>query len=135
MFKCCCLSGYFSFVIVKLKVLRIFMQILHCRFLKSTINRHFFKAKFFTLNLPYWIQTVKLNLFIDDNYVLFRFNVDSKAKVGLVRLGAIGERLGRCNLCLVIYPIITQEPLDRFASNFDWGTRKNHGNVFSLLRV
>ena len=29
--------------------------------------------------------------------------------------------------------IITQEPLDRFASKFDWGTRENHGNVLSLV--
>jgi len=28
-----------------------------------------------------------------------------------------------------VCPIITQEPLDRFASNFDWKTRKNHGNL------
>ena len=29
-------------------------------------------------------------------------------------------------------PIINQEPLDRFASKFDCGTRENHGNVLSL---
>ena len=27
--------------------------------------------------------------------------------------------------------IITWEPLDRFASNFDWGTRETHGNVLA----
>ncbi len=26
-------------------------------------------------------------------------------------------------VCLFVFPIITQEPLDRFASNLDWGTR------------
>ena len=40
-------------------------------------------------------QTSQIYIYID-NDDLFRFNVDSKAKVGLVRLGAIGERLGRC---------------------------------------
>ena len=34
---------------------------------------------------------------------------------------------------LFICHIITQEPLDRFASNFDWGTRKIHGNVLRLV--
>ena len=29
--------------------------------------------------------------------------------------------------------IITQEPLDRFASKFDLGTRENHGSVLSLV--
>ena len=28
--------------------------------------------------------------------------------------------------------IITQEPPDRFSSNFYWGTQKNHGNFLSL---
>ena len=30
-------------------------------------------------------------------------------------------------------PIITHEPFDLFASNFDWGTRENHGNVLGLV--
>ena len=29
--------------------------------------------------------------------------------------------------------IITKKPLKRFALNFDWGIRENHGNVLSLL--
>ena len=29
--------------------------------------------------------------------------------------------------------IITQKPLDRFASNFDWGTRETHRNVLNLV--
>ena len=29
------------------------------------------------------------------------------------------------------FPIITQKPVDQFASNFDWG---NHGNVFRLVK-
>ena len=32
-----------------------------------------------------------------------------------------------------VCPIITREPLDGFASNFDWGTRETHGNVLSLF--
>ena len=28
---------------------------------------------------------------------------------------------------MFVCPIITHEPLDQFASNFDWGTRENHG--------
>ena len=36
--------------------------------------------------------------------------------------------------CLFVCPIITQKPLDRFASNFDWGTRKTHGNVLNLVK-
>jgi len=28
---------------------------------------------------------------------------------------------------------MTQEPLDRFASNFDWGPWDNHGKVLSLV--
>ena len=35
--------------------------------------------------------------------------------------------------CLFECPIISQQPLVRFASNFDWGTRENHGNVLSLV--
>ena len=30
-------------------------------------------------------------------------------------------------------PIIIEEPLDGVATHFAWVTRKNHGNVFSLL--
>ena len=41
--------------------------------------------------------------------------------------------------CLFEYPIITHEPLIRFASNFDCVTRENHVNVliawFSKLNV
>ena len=33
---------------------------------------------------------------------------------------------------LFVCPIITQEPLDRFASNFDLGTQETHRNVLSL---
>ena len=33
------------------------------------------------------------------------------------------------SVCLFVCPIINQEPLDRFASNFDWGTRESHENV------
>ena len=34
---------------------------------------------------------------------------------------------------MFVCPIMTQEPVNRFASNFDGGTRKNHGNVQSLV--
>ena len=37
------------------------------------------------------------------------------------------------SVCLFVHPIITQEPLNRFALNFDWGTREDHGDVFSLV--
>ena len=30
-------------------------------------------------------------------------------------------------VCLFVRPIITQDPLDRFVSNFDWGNRETHG--------
>ena len=32
------------------------------------------------------------------------------------------------SVCLFVYPIITQEPLDWFALNFDYGTRESQGN-------
>ena len=32
------------------------------------------------------------------------------------------------------FPIITQKPLDRFASNFDWEKQENCGNVFRLVK-
>jgi len=35
--------------------------------------------------------------------------------------------------CLFVSPIITQVPLDRFASNFNWETQQSHGNVLSLV--
>ena len=35
------------------------------------------------------------------------------------------------SVCLFVFPIITQEPLYRFASNFGWGTWENHGNVLA----
>ena len=34
---------------------------------------------------------------------------------------------------LFVCPIITTEPLDRFATNFDCGTPETQGNVFSLV--
>ena len=34
--------------------------------------------------------------------------------------------------CLFICPIITQAPLDRFASNIDWGNRETHMNDFRM---
>ena len=37
------------------------------------------------------------------------------------------------NLCLTVCPIITQEPLDRFASSFDWGTLESHSNVINMV--
>ena len=37
------------------------------------------------------------------------------------------------SVCMFICRIISHEPLNRFASNFDWRTRENHGNVPSLL--
>ena len=37
------------------------------------------------------------------------------------------------SVCLFVCQIITQEPLDRFALNFDWGTRETHGNVLNLV--
>ena len=36
-------------------------------------------------------------------------------------------------VCLFVCLIITHEPLDQFVSNFDWGTRENHGNVLNLV--
>ena len=33
---------------------------------------------------------------------------------------------------LFVCTIITQESLDRFSSNFDWGTRANHRHVLCL---
>ena len=32
------------------------------------------------------------------------------------------------SVCSFVCLIITQDPLERFASNFDWGTWKNHRN-------
>ena len=37
------------------------------------------------------------------------------------------------NLYLFACPIITHEPFDLFASNFERGTRENHWNVFGLV--
>ena len=38
------------------------------------------------------------------------------------------------SVCLFfVCPIITREPLDRFASNFNWRTLESHGNVLSLV--
>ena len=37
------------------------------------------------------------------------------------------------SVCLFVCPIITQEPLERFASNFDCGAWESHGNVLSLV--
>ena len=36
------------------------------------------------------------------------------------------------SVCLFVCPILTQEPLDWFASNFDWKTREIHENVLSM---
>ena len=32
-----------------------------------------------------------------------------------------------------VCPIITQEPQDRFFSNYVWGTRETRGNLLSLV--
>ena len=37
------------------------------------------------------------------------------------------------SLCLFVCPIITQKLIERFASNFYWGTQKTNGIVFSLV--
>ena len=37
------------------------------------------------------------------------------------------------SVCLSVCPIIAQEPIDRFASDFDWGTWQNHGNPEMFL--
>ena len=37
------------------------------------------------------------------------------------------------SVSLFVCPIITQEPPDRFASNYDWGTRETHGNALSVV--
>ena len=37
------------------------------------------------------------------------------------------------SVCQFGWPIITHEPLYRLASNFDSGTRENHGNVLNLV--
>ena len=37
------------------------------------------------------------------------------------------------SIYLFTYQIITQEPMDQFASKFYWGTRETHGNVLSLI--
>ena len=37
------------------------------------------------------------------------------------------------NLCLFVRMSDYNIGTDRFTSNFDWGTRKNHGNVLSLV--
>ena len=39
---------------------------------------------------------------------------------------------GVISVCLFVCPIITQEPLNRFASNLYWGTWESHGNVLIL---
>ena len=36
-------------------------------------------------------------------------------------------------VCLFVCPIPTHKLHDRFASNFDYGTWENHGNVNSLV--
>ena len=36
-------------------------------------------------------------------------------------------------VALFVCPIITLEPLDRFASSIDLGTWESHGNGFSLV--
>ena len=38
-------------------------------------------------------------------------------------------------ICLFVCPIITQEPLARWVSNFDWGTRESNGNVLCLEKI
>ena len=37
------------------------------------------------------------------------------------------------NIYLLVGPIITHEPLHRFASNTDWFTHYKHGNVLGLI--
>ena len=37
------------------------------------------------------------------------------------------------SVCLFVCPIITQEPLDQFAANFDLGTRYAYGKVLGLV--
>ena len=39
------------------------------------------------------------------------------------------------SVCLYVCLIITQEHLDRFASNFYLGTQETHGNFISLIEI
>ena len=39
------------------------------------------------------------------------------------------------NLCLLVCPIITQVPGDRFGANFDWETWQNYKNLYDQVRV
>ena len=39
------------------------------------------------------------------------------------------------SVCFFVCPIITQEPLDRFVSNYDWRIQDIHGNVLDFYPV
>ena len=41
-------------------------------------------------------------------------------------LGNVYIEIVAISVCLIVCPIITQEPLDRFASNLDSGTQEIH---------
>ena len=53
-------------------------------------------------------------------------NLNEKKRIIYIYKVIISVRLFVC-------PILTQEPLDRFAAHLDWGTRKIHGNALSLI--
>ena len=46
---------------------------------------------------------------------------------------SIYRKLYSLSVYLFVCPIITQEPLVRFAFNFNWRTRETHGNILSLV--
>ena len=88
-------------------------------------------------NFPFFLRTnaKKLRKFceilletlpVDEHYVAQKIrplNILNKYKVVI----------SVCLSVLFVWPIMTREPMDRFASNFDLGTRESHMNVLSFL--
>ena len=58
-----------------------------------------------------------------------RYSLKDKRKCDI----KIGTSIYIYKVVIFVCLIITQEPLDRFAPGFDWGTRKTHGNILSLV--
>ena len=48
-------------------------------------------------------------------------------------ISSIYIKLKSLFICLFVFPIITHEPLHRFSSNLNWGTREILKNVITLV--
>ena len=98
---------------------------LGCTDIEIKIISHFFQLNFFIFHSPKKFTKLfflgSLQKKITATLAGFFYWNKTKVEVSITYIFSY-------NICLSFFvcPIITHEPRDRLASNFDWGTRENH---------